>query len=223
MASLRAKAALSFSAPGWRAPFGPKRVAIANKSEHCHQWPRRACVSICAKACKRNRVWKGDLNSATVTVHSFVEHLPEGMGGLYHAAREASFEAKASGMRSTVVGGPPGCRCRWRAAHPREPVGRQRIYRRSGAPHRVTKSRLGEEEISDVSLATFYVFDKENAGTSRPIYNLPTTEAAVAAEAAAEAAEAGGAAGAAGVAAAVEAAGRGGGAIDIATAGLGKA
>src|SRR5580704_7693782 len=24
---------------------------------------------------------------------------------------------------------------------------------------------LGEEEISDVSLATFYVFDKENAGT----------------------------------------------------------
>jgi hypothetical protein len=36
---------------------------------------------------------------------SFVEHLPEGMGGLYHVAREASFEAKASGMRSTVVGG----------------------------------------------------------------------------------------------------------------------
>ena len=26
---------------------------------------------------------------------------------------------------------------------------------------------LGEEEISDVSLATFYVFDKENAGTSQ--------------------------------------------------------
>jgi hypothetical protein len=27
---------------------------------------------------------------------------------------------------------------------------------------------LGEEEISDVSLATFYVFDKENAGVHRP-------------------------------------------------------
>jgi hypothetical protein len=27
---------------------------------------------------------------------------------------------------------------------------------------------LGEEEISDVSLATFYVFDNENAGTRRP-------------------------------------------------------
>ena len=27
---------------------------------------------------------------------------------------------------------------------------------------------LGEEEISDVSLATFYVFDKENAGAPPP-------------------------------------------------------
>jgi hypothetical protein len=27
---------------------------------------------------------------------------------------------------------------------------------------------LGEEEISDVSLATFYVFDNENAGVHRP-------------------------------------------------------
>ena len=27
---------------------------------------------------------------------------------------------------------------------------------------------LGEEEISDVSLATFYIFDNENAGTHRP-------------------------------------------------------
>ena len=30
--------------------------------------------------------------------------------------------------------------------------------------HEIT---LGEEEIADVSLATFYVFDKENAGLSR--------------------------------------------------------
>ena len=32
----------------------------------------------------------------------------------------------------------------------------------TGVSHDIT---LGEEEISDVSLATFYVFDKENAGT----------------------------------------------------------
>src|SRR6202008_4242752 len=29
---------------------------------------------------------------------------------------------------------------------------------------------LGEEEISDVSLATFYVFDKENAGPPPPLF-----------------------------------------------------
>jgi hypothetical protein len=29
------------------------------------------------------------------------------------------------------------------------------------------KITLSEEEISDVSLATFYIFDKENAGTFR--------------------------------------------------------
>lgn len=43
---------------------------------------------------------------------------------------------------------------------------------------------LGEEEISDVSLATFFVFDKENAGAHRSGYNLPED-----AEAAAEAAQ----------------------------------
>ena len=31
---------------------------------------------------------------------------------------------------------------------------------------------LGEEEISDVSLATFFVFDKENAGAHRSEYSL---------------------------------------------------
>ena len=35
----------------------------------------------------------------------------------------------------------------------------------AGASHEIT---LSEEEISDVSLATFYVFDKENAGAFRP-------------------------------------------------------
>ena len=38
-------------------------------------------------------------------------------------------------------------------------------------PNRIEQSHeitLAEEEISDVSLATFYVFDKENAGAFRP-------------------------------------------------------
>ena len=39
----------------------------------------------------------------------------------------------------------------------------------TGEIHEIT---LGEEEISDVSLATFYVFDKENAGTSGPSVQL---------------------------------------------------
>jgi hypothetical protein len=39
----------------------------------------------------------------------------------------------------------------------------------TGASHEIT---LAEEEVSDVSLATFYVFDKENAGTFRPNVQL---------------------------------------------------
>jgi hypothetical protein len=35
-------------------------------------------------------------------------------------------------------------------------------------PTENTAITLGEEEISDVSLATFYVFDNENAGAHRP-------------------------------------------------------
>ena len=37
------------------------------------------------------------------------------------------------------------------------------------AAHEIT---LGEEEISDVTLATFYVFDKENSQTYRPLLQL---------------------------------------------------
>jgi hypothetical protein len=43
------------------------------------------------------------------------------------------------------------------------PVGNV-LTRNSVVSHEIT---LGEEEIADVSLATFYVFDKENAGRSR--------------------------------------------------------
>ena len=38
------------------------------------------------------------------------------------------------------------------------------LTRNTGVSHQVT---LCEEEVFDVSLATFYVFDKENAGTFR--------------------------------------------------------
>jgi hypothetical protein len=37
---------------------------------------------------------------------------------------------------------------------------------------------LAEEEISDVSLATFFVFDKETAGARSVLVSLPGTEAA---------------------------------------------
>ena len=66
----------------------------------------------------------------------------------------------------------------------------------STAPlHEIT---FGEEEISDVSLATFYVFDKENAGTPQlgqaknlqPAAEAAAAEAAGAADEAAEAAAA---------------------------------
>ena len=53
--------------------------------------------------------------------------------------------------------------------------------------HEVT---LGEEEISDVSLATFYVFDKENPSIRRTACRAATLRLPWAAEAATEAAEA---------------------------------
>jgi hypothetical protein len=39
------------------------------------------------------------------------------------------------------------------------------LTRNTGVSHEIT---LREEEVSDVSLATFYAFNKENAGTFRP-------------------------------------------------------
>ena len=71
----------------------------------------------------------------------------------------------------------------------------------TGASHEIT---LAEEEISDVSLATFYVFDKETPEHSGPTCNL--LEAAAAEAAAAEAAEVAAAAEAAEAAAVAEAA-----------------
>jgi hypothetical protein len=51
------------------------------------------------------------------------------------------------------------------------------LTRNTGVSHEIT---LREEEVSDVSLATFYVFDKENPGTFRPAYVLPWAPAAAA-------------------------------------------
>ena len=62
-----------------------------------------------------------------------------------------------------------------------------------GEGHEIT---FGEEEISDVTLATFYVFDKENIGPSEPSVQLVAATATAghgcgeAAEATARAAEA---------------------------------
>jgi hypothetical protein len=92
--------------------------------------------------------------------------------------------------------------------------------RNTAASHEIT---FGEEEIADVSLATFYVFDKENVEHPSPAYDLligdtdTGTEAAEAAAAEVALGFGGEVAAAAAVevaaAAAVEAAG--GGAINI--------
>jgi hypothetical protein len=46
------------------------------------------------------------------------------------------------------------------------------VERLGSSRHAGQEIILGEEEISDVSLATFFVFDKENPGTLRPRLRL---------------------------------------------------
>ena len=69
--------------------------------------------------------------------------------------------------------------CRWQAAHP------LRSVRLANPTQNTAPVILAEEEISDVSLATFYVFDKENTGAHRSGVQLAArgcgTEAAEAA------------------------------------------
>jgi hypothetical protein len=112
--------------------------------------------------------------------------------------------------------GPPGCHCRWRAAHPRQPRCPQRISRRR-TPGSVPKSlSMRRKSLTSVWRRSMSSIRKMPEQPS-PSYNLPEKAGAAtpaeAAEAATEAAEA--ATGAAGVAAveaveAVEAAGGGG-------------
>ena len=80
---------------------------------------------------------------------------------------------------------PPDYRCRWRAARLAAPAA-------DTPPPRIGHYEviLAEEEISDVSLATFYVFDKEDTATFRPNIQLAMADAAVAVVVAAAVADA---------------------------------
>jgi hypothetical protein len=62
----------------------------------------------------------------------------------------------AAGLSLSLAGGA--------AAAASAPVG-DTATRQAGISQKIT---LAEEEITDVSLATFYVFDREHAGTPRP-------------------------------------------------------
>jgi hypothetical protein len=83
----------------------------------------------------------------------------------HHVAREAGFKAEESSMRRAVVGGSrivslslaTGASAATEVPAPDIPTQNTWVN---------PEITLAEEEISDVSLATFYVFDKENPGTS---------------------------------------------------------
>jgi hypothetical protein len=62
----------------------------------------------------------------------------------------------AAGLSLTLAGG---------ASAATEASVADALTQNSGASHEIT---LSEEEVSDVSLATFYVFNKESAGPVRP-------------------------------------------------------
>ena len=86
------------------------------------------------------------------------------MGGLHYVAREASFEAKELDESRVTVLGVAGALSLAGSAS-RTAVGPAGDTPTEKLAPVIT---LGEEEISDVSLATFYVFDNENTGAHRP-------------------------------------------------------
>jgi hypothetical protein len=63
--------------------------------------------------------------------------------------RAAGLSLSLAGGASAATGGPAA----------------EMLTRNTGVSHEIA---LREEQVSDVSLATFYVFDKENPGTFRP-------------------------------------------------------
>jgi hypothetical protein len=84
------------------------------------------------------------------------------MGGLHDAAREASFEAKSRAKAATVLGVAGALSLAGGASG--AAVGATGDIPTENTAPVIT---FGEEEISDVSLATFYVFDNENEGAHR--------------------------------------------------------
>ena len=82
------------------------------------------------------------------------------LGGLHRVARQPKLEAKASDESRNRIGGRWGVVV-WRRVR----SGRWSAERYSDREY---DSYSLEEEISDVSLSTFYVFDRENAGARRP-------------------------------------------------------
>lgn len=97
-------------------------------------------------------------------LHSpIVDHLLAAMGGLYMAQVKKALQRKRrktalpvlgiAGMSLSLAGGASA-----------STVPATNLPSQGTAPPPAIL--LGEEEISDVSLATFYVFDRENAGTS---------------------------------------------------------
>jgi len=83
------------------------------------------------------------------------------MGGLHDVAREATPKRRSRTKAVTVLGVAGALSLAGGASASIAPAG--------GIPTENTAPViLGEEEISDVSLSTFYVFDNENAGAHRP-------------------------------------------------------
>src|SRR5262245_18424658 len=116
---------------------------------------------------------------------------------------------------------PPGCRCRWRAAHRRYPQDRQPTCR-PGAPQRARKSLLVRRKFPTLPWRRSMSSTRKTSGHPGPTYSLSdiavvvaatpaaATEAAEAATGAAEVAIEAAAVAAAEVVEAVEAAGGGG-------------
>jgi hypothetical protein len=88
-----------------------------------------------------------------------INYLPEGMGGLHmsHAKQTSKRKHRACAVPLLGAAGLSLSLASGASAVTEAPAADMR--------HEIT---LGEEEISDVSLATFYVFDKENPRTLRP-------------------------------------------------------
>ena len=83
------------------------------------------------------------------------------MSGLDHVAWQAKFEAKGSDESGNGIGS------RWGVSLAGGASGAA-VGPAGDTLTANTAVTLYEEEISDVSLSTFYVFDHENAGARRP-------------------------------------------------------